>query len=274
MFIGQKFRLILAAVGTVALPAAALAAGPLGTWMLTDGDGRTDALIHGGSVTTYVQAADTNLQYVIQWDGVHGYFETVSRDIGERGGVYTIDHTFVTTFENGASFEGQHLDGTLDTKANISYATNFTTGQVVKYDDGLFNSPSTPIYNAGEYGLYTITYNSALDTLFLGENSLIVQIDKSGNEIGRFATQGQGPVRCLAYDATDDTLWYLGSDGSTAYQTNANGDNLSTFTVNLNGNYWGGEIAPVTTSTVPGPMALLPFAIGGLSMIARRRNKK
>jgi hypothetical protein len=270
---GLKLRLAFAAAASLALPAASLATGPLGAWMLTDGDAKKDALIQGTSVTVFDQDPNSNLQYAIQWDPINNVFETVGRDLNQFGGVYQIDHTLVGEFGNYSTVEGQHTDGTLDTLDSFTYASNFTTGDVIKYVDANFNSPSTSIYNAGAGNLFSITYDSVLDTLFLGQSGSITQIDKSGQVIGSFNTLGGGPVRSLAYDALDDTMWYLSYDGNTAYQTNANGDNLSSFAVNLGGNYFGGEIAAVP-GAVPGPMALIPFAIGGLSMIARRRRSK
>jgi hypothetical protein len=260
-----KLQFTLLALASAAIASAG--SGPLGVWMLTDGDGGTDVFIQGGSVTTFAQGGNTNLQYAIAWNPTYlgGTFTTVGRDMGEAGGVYDLSHTQVDTFSNFSSFSGEHLDGTLDTVRGISYASNFTTGDVVQYNDNLFNAPTTSIYNVGSFALWSITYHAGRDSLFLGGNGLITEIDVNGNFVGSFATP-DGTVRSLAYDSLDDTMWYLSSNGDDIVQINHLGNELGRSTVNLGGNFWGGEIAPV-----PEPATFIALGLGIAALLIRRK---
>jgi hypothetical protein len=233
--------------------------------MLTDGDAQTDAMIQGASVQTFSQAPDAEIQYPVAWHPTYrgGTFITVGRDIDTAGGVYDINHTQVDTFINYSSIEGQHLDGTLDTNRMISYAVNWSTGDVVQFGDSLFNSPVTSIYNAGQNNLYSITYNAQRDSLFLGGGSSITEISVTGSFLNSFNTPGL--VRSLAYDA-DGTMWYLSGNGADIVQIDAVGNELSRTTVNLGGNYFGGEIAPV-----PEPATFVALGIGIAALVIRRR---
>lgn len=261
----KNMRSALAGLSLLTMVGSASAAGPLGLWMLTDGDNATDALIQGASVNTYAQAAGTNLQYAIQWDGVNGFFETIGRDVGGIGGVYDVNHNLVTTFTNFSTVDGQHLDGTLDTLRNFSYASNFSTGDVLRYGDGFFNTPTTSIWNGGAANIWSITYDAQRDSLFVGGANLITEIDTNGNFINSFATQ-DGRVRSLAYDRSDNTMWFLSDDGADAIQIDAAGNELSRMTVNLGGNYWGGEIA-----AVPEPATMAMLGLGAAAMLRRRK---
>lgn len=242
-------------------------AGPMGKWMLTDGDNARDAFIQGGNVQTFSQGANTELQYAICWNANYlgGTFTTIGRDVNGDGGVYDLNHNQVDTFNNFSNIDGQHLDGTLDTLRGISYATNFTTGDIVQYSDNFFNAPVGSIYNAGAFDVWSITYNAATDTLFLGRNGVIDQITVGGAYIGSFAAVG-GPVRSLAYDASDSTMWYLTFDGQDIIQIDAAGNILSREVVGLGGNYWGGEIAPV-----PEPATMAALGLGAAAMLRRRK---
>lgn len=261
----MNMRFALAGLSLVSLVGAASAAGPLGLWMLTDGDSATDALIQGASVNTYAQAPDSQRQYAIQYDPGSNLFMTVGRDQNAIGGVYDTSHNLIGYFGNYSSEEGQHLDGTLDTKRGFTYATNFSTGNVLRYVDGLFNSPTTAIWNGGASNIWSITYDAQRDSLFVGGANLITEIDTSGNFINSFATQ-DGRVRSLAYDRSDNTMWFLSDSGVDAIQIDAAGNELSRMTVNLGGNYWGGEIA-----AVPEPATMTFLALGAAAMLRRRR---
>lgn len=247
--------------------AASFAVGPKGLWMLTDGDNMTDALIQGASVNTYAQGADTTLQYAIQYDPVNDLFETIGRDQDQRGGVYTTNHTQIGTFGNFTDFDGQHLDGTLDTKRNRSYASNFNLGSVIQYGDGFFNHTATIFWDTEDFSIWSITYNQSRDSLFVGGNNWITELDMSGNVVGGFATQ-DGRVRSLAFDGTDNSMWFLSDSGVDAVQIDASGNELSRMTVNLGGNYWGGEIK---AGVVPEPATMSALALGALAMLRKRR---
>ena len=235
--------------------------------MLTDGDSQTDAMIQGGSVNTFAQGAGTNLQYAIAWNGNYlgGTFMTVGRDLGGAGGVYDLSHTQVNTFINFTTFAGEHLDGTMDTARQVTYAANFTTGDVIQYADQYFNAPTGSLYNIGAFNLWSITYHAGRDSLFLGGNGVITEIDMSGNLVGSFATP-DGVVRSLAFDGTDSTMWYLSGSGSDAVQIDAFGNELGRTVVNLGGNYFGGEIAPV-----PEPATFLALGLGLAALLIRRK---
>lgn len=252
----------------LAFAAAAIAAaqGPQGVWMLCDGDSGTDALIQGASVNTYAQAGGTNLQYPIAWNPNYlgGTFTTIGRDPGGVGGVYDINHNPLGAFQNFSTIQGQHLDGTLDTARNISYAANFSTGGVIQYGDQYFNGPVTSIYTVTS-GLWSITYNVATDSLFLGSNGVIVEISVTGTFLNSFNTP-DGAVRSLAYDDSDESMWYLTSNGAEIVQIDALGTELARSTVNLGGNYWGGEIAPV-----PEPATFIAIGMGLTALLLRRR---
>lgn len=260
---------------TLALPMATFANGPLGVWMLTDGSNQTDVLIHGNSVTTYAQANGTNLQYAVQWDPTYGWFETVGRDPGGIGGVYDINHNQVGTFSNNSTLKGYYLDGTLDTSINRTFAAVVGSyGQnngIVEYGDGIFNGPASLIWSPtnGDYA-NSVTYAQSTDLLYVGGTNEIQIITAGGAYVGAFNTVG-GYVRSLAYDASDNTLWYLGDNGANAYQYSLSGGLLQVDNVNLGGNYWGGEIAP---RAVPEPMSVLVLGGGLLALARRRRNSR
>ena len=259
-----KFALI--AIGAAAVASAGVT-GPQGIWLLTDGDSQTDAMIQGGSVQTFSQSSKSTLQYAVAWQPNYlgGTFTTVGRDVGGVGGVYDLTHTELDTFTNFSTIEGEHLDGTRDSLLDITYAANFTTGDVVQYGDGLFNGPTVSLYNAGAFSLWSITYHAGRNSLFLGQNGLITEIDMAGNVLGSFNTP-DGTVRSLAYDGTDDTMWYLTSDGNQIVQIDGVGSELGRATVNLGGNYWGGEIAPV-----PEPATIVAVGLGLAALLIRRK---
>ncbi|MDQ2986453.1 MAG: PEP-CTERM sorting domain-containing protein [Armatimonadota bacterium] len=262
-----NFALIALAAASVA---AAGSVGPQGVWMLTDGDNATDAMIQGGSVQTFGQAAFAELQYPIAWNSNFlgsgsGAFMTVGRDQNGRGGVYDINHNVIGNFGNFTSFTGQHLDGTLDTAAQLTYASNFTTGDVVQYTNAYFDAPSVSIYNAGAGNLVSITYNAATGTLFLGGDGTITEITTGGAFVNSFTTPDSW-VRSLAYDASDNTMWYLSFSGTDIVQVNAAGSEVGRTTVNLGGNYWGGEIAPV-----PEPATFVALGLGLAALLIRRK---
>jgi len=257
-----KFALIAVAAASIA----AAGGGPASLWMLTDGDSATDALIQGGSVQTFAQGANTTLQYPIAWNPTYlgGTFITVGRDINTNGGVYDTNHNQVGTFINFSTIAGEHLDGTLDTSAGRTYATNFSTGDVVQYNDALFNGPVSSIYNTTA-GLWSITYNAVTGTLFLGGAGVITEITTGGAFVNSFTTP-DGNVRSLAYDSLDNTMWYLSGNGADIVQINAAGSELSRMTVNLGGNYWGGEMAPV-----PEPATFMALGLGLAALLIRRK---
>ena len=238
--------------------------------MLTDGDAQTDAMIQGGSVQTFGQASFAELQYPIAWHpdffgSGSGAFMTVGRDQLGRGGVYDINHNEIGNFGNFSSTAGQHLDGTLDTNAMRTYASNWSTGDVLQYANDYFDSPTVSIYNAGANSLYSITYHAGRNSLFLGLGGQITEIDTSGNVIGSFATP-DGIVRSLAYDGSDGTMWYLSSSGNDIVQIDALGNELGRAVVNLGGNYFGGEIAPV-----PEPATFVALGLGLAALLVRRK---
>lgn len=259
----KKITLLAFAVAA----AGAAYAGPIGKWMLTDGDHATDAFIQGSNVQTFGQAAGTTLQYPLCWNANYlgGTFTTIGRDVLAAGGVYDQNHVQVDTFLNFSNIDGQHLDGTLDTKRSISYATNYSTGDIVQYADQYFNSPVGSIYNAGAGDVWSITYNGKTDTLFLGRNGVIDEITVGGAFVGSFAAAG-GRIRSLAYDASDSTMWYLTDDGQDIVQIDEAGNILSREVVGLGGNYWGGEIAPV-----PEPATMAALGLGAAALLRRRR---
>ena len=268
-----RFRLSATAFAALALATASLAVGPKGLWFLTDGDHATDALIQGASVSTFAQDANAVLQYPIQYDPGADLFETVGRDQNALGGLYTPAHVSVGLFGNFSSTDGQHLDGTLDTRDNHTYASVFNSstgpGKIIRYNDRYFNSPSVDIYTSADY-VFSVTYSPTRDTLFVGGNGDITEIDKNtGGVINSFATS-TGPVRSLAWDATDSMMWYLSIDGSTAFQIDATGNVLQQDVVNLGGNFWGGEIKP---GAVPEPTTMAALGLGALALVRRRRSK-
>ncbi|MEO7454358.1 MAG: PEP-CTERM sorting domain-containing protein [Fimbriimonadales bacterium] len=261
----KKFTLL-----SLALLAASAFSGPIGTWMLTDGDAGMDAMIQGANVNTYAQGASTNLQYAIAWNSNYlgGTFMTVGRDINGLGGVYDLSHTQVDTFTNFSTISGEHLDGTMDTSRNITYASNFSTGDVVRYNDQYFNGPVSSIYNAGSFALWTITYNAQRDSLYLGgANGAVTEIDINGNVVNSFSVN-DGTIRSLAYDPNDASLWYLTNNGAEIVQMDALGLELARETVNLGGNYWGGEIA-----AVPEPATFVALGLGVAALAFARRRK-
>lgn len=264
----MKLHFALIALAAASVAAAGIA-GPQGVWMLTDGDAGMDAMIQGGSVATFAQAGFAELQYPIAWNpnflgSGSGAFMTVGRDMNGRGGVYDINHNVIGNFGNFTSFSGQHLDGTLDTAADRTYATNFSTGDVIQYADGLFNGGVASIY-VSTSTLYTITYHALRGTLFLGESGQITEITTGGVFVGSFTTP-DGAVRSLAYDGSDGTMWYLSSNGVDIVQIDALGSELARTTVNLGGNYWGGEIAPV-----PEPATFVALGLGIAALLIRRK---
>ena len=256
-------------------PVMALAGGPIGRWMLTDGDNRTDAIIQGNGVQTFAQAGGTTLQYPIQWDPSFNVFETVGRDQNGRGGVYTPSHQVVGNFGNFNSEPPpeQTLDGTLDTGIGRTLAAVFgPTSGIIEYNDAFFDSPSTLLWSdGGADDVWSVTYAQSNGLVYVGQNNFITVITDTGVTVGSFGAFGGGPVRSLAYDINDNSLWYLSFDGSTAIQSSLTGQLLQTMTVNLGGNYWGGEIAPFAT---PEPAPIAALGLGVLALVRRRRSRK
>lgn len=239
----------LATVVGMALSTSAFA-GPI--LYLFDGDSSTGFIVNTNT-STYTTFNTFNLAYPVAIVG--NQIALQNRDDSVSGGAtYDLSGNLTGTLPGQGTDVSELLDGTSNGVNNFAMQCCASTSFVWQADLNWQNF--TPLFSLGTTGGFGITYDSALNTLFVVDNTgTLSEYSMTGTLLNSIAVSG-GISSGLSYDPATGTLWGTINGSNSVIQESTSGTILQTFTVSGLSTYniWGGEIAE---SSVPEPATLL-----------------
>jgi len=227
---------------------------------VTDGDGGfgyTHILHGGGEIGSYQWAGSGEVPIVVTGSGANQ---------AQYAGQGAIGHQYVGGIAVGTNNWNNGGINAYDAATNGSsiFTVDWTSG-VVKAWGMNYDGAGTALFTAAAYDL-GITYDSRSGTLFTSNwgDGQIREWSMSGSLL---ATWNYGAVEsgALAYDSTDDTLWFKDNGGNRMDQIDPN-----------TGAYLGGySYTPYVlggeAQAVPEPMTLAALGMGCLVALKRRK---
>jgi hypothetical protein len=235
---------------------------------VTDGDSQRLAIV------------DTTTATLVNVTGTHqgGYPIAVRNSvwIGNYYGPNAAEYTLAgaPTGNTAPSASVFAVDGTAVGGVNYELGDAFGSGPTVYTANINWTNPTAafgPIVPGGG-DFVGITYDSALNVLWISNNTTIFEYSLGGGLLGQFAHQsGRGS---LAYDDTTDTLWFVRNGSDSIDQYSKTGTLLQTENiVGLAANNWGSEFALHAVAAAPEPASLGLFG-GALLLLQRLRRRR
>jgi hypothetical protein len=175
-------------------------------------------------------------------------------DLVSGGATYDLSGNLTGSLAGQGTTVSQLLDGTTNGVNNFAVQCCATSNSVWEADLSWQNF--TPLFSLGTTGGFGISYDSALNVLFVVDGSgNLSEYSMTGTLLNSYAVAG-GINSGLSYDPVTDTLWGTINGTDSVLQESTTGTVLQTLTVTgLSGyNIWGGEIGG---SAVPEPATLL-----------------
>lgn len=148
-----------------------------------------------------------------------------------------------------------------------------TVATVYRSDESMTAGSFQALFGVSGSDLVGITYDTALDALWISDEFNIYRYSVAGVLLQTFAhSGGRGS---LAYEQATDSLWYTRNGSNSVFQYSKAGALLQTKSFSgLAANNWGSEFAmfPTSASTVPEPASMALLAMGG-GLLAFGRKK-
>ncbi|MDH5473910.1 MAG: VPLPA-CTERM sorting domain-containing protein [Gammaproteobacteria bacterium] len=270
----MKIKNILSAILVTSSITGSVSAGTIAEYWITAGDQELIYVVQGNQViNTITTPVSTNEYPIAVGDTIRTADVAGSTTITEYNPDGTLSGNSYTT-----SLLGTHFDGATD-GINYNYATDWRTGTVYRYDMYWANGETlfTPSYTTHNQLWNGITYDSSSDSIWLnsrGSNPEFRNYSLNGDLLSSFALDVYANWG-LAYEAQTDTLWSLGSYGTSGWSIlniSKDGTVLESTVINgLTGNLLGGEMR---ISSVPVPAAVWLFGSGLIGLFGFARRKK
>jgi hypothetical protein len=253
------------------LAGAALAACAQGAMLyITDGDSAVLQAIDTATGSISFTASTHNIGYPI---AVRDAIWIGERDNSDEAVEYNLADGSPTG--NVAALPGPNFGNFVDGAVNgsVNYTLIAFGGSSTVYQTNEDWTNPTSMFGVTGSDIVGITFDAVSGTLWISDSSTIYQYSLLGTLLGSFAHTGSRGS--LAWDGTDDTLWYVpNSAGSPLLQYSKGGALLQSLTTPVRAdNVWGAEFGAASTPIPePGTMALMGAGFVGLCWMRRRRH--